>query len=124
MGRKSVSVNQELHVVLGTLRVARELADYHSQQPEGSGGNPVHLLHDLAASLVMVEARLALLQRAVRGEVDARQLWCAANDGEPNDKNDITLRTWSLRMIARSARREWKSAKARLAWKVQRKAPG
>lgn len=120
MRKKTVSINHELHVVLGTLRVVRELADHWSQQPAGIGGNPVHLLHDLAASLVVIEARLVLLQRAVRGKIDPEQLWCAANDGDAEDKEDIALPTWSLRRIARQARREWKSAKTRLAWKAKR----
>lgn len=124
MPRKSVSINHELHVVLGTLRVVRELADYWSQQPVGIGGNPVHLLHDLAASLVLVEARLVLLQRAVRDTIDPAQLWCAANDGDAEDKEDIVLPTWSLRRIERNARRECRNAKARLAWKSRRKASG
>lgn len=124
MPRKSVSINHELHVVLGTLRVVRELADYWSQQPAGIGGNPVHLLHDLAASLTVVEARLVLLQRVIRGTLDPEQLWCAANDGDAEDKEDIVLPAWSLRRTERNARREYRRAKARLAWRSRRKASG
>ena len=72
----------------------------------------------------LIQARLVLLQRAVRGTIDPRQLWCAANDGDATDKEDIVLPTWSLLRSARHARREWKSAKARLAWKSRRQAAG
>ncbi len=72
------------------------------------------LLHDLSASLVVVEARLALLQRAARDAVDPHELWCHANDGDEATPG-VTLSAWSSRKIAKTAKREWKLARARLA---------
>ena len=82
-------------------------------------------LSALSATIALLEARLLMLDRVIRDEEDAGQLWSSVNDGphqSENDDQDVALREWSARHAIKKAREELKRAKARRAHEKDRAA--
>jgi hypothetical protein len=112
MEPKTVSLSGELHMLMRAVDGARDIAERLNESRFHDGNLPL----SLAASLALVRERLRLLDRAVRGSVDPRLLWCPENDAVPllsdgtDDGNDVRLNTWSDDDVVRRRRREWKAA--------------
>jgi len=116
MDPKTVSLSGELHMLIRAIDGTRDIAERLNESMFHDGNLPLAI----AANLALVRERLRMLDRAVRGAIDPRLLWCADNDATPllsdgaNDGNDICLDAWSNEEAARWHRREWRAAKRRL----------
>ena len=112
--RKSVSLSNELHVIMDSIRGVRSL----TKQWIDSFGMDADIPQQVSALLVVLMDRLRLVDRAVRGTVDPHLVWSPENDahdipGDPKEE-DVVLVAWSERKLARHHRAEWKRAKGRL----------
>ncbi len=115
--RKTVSLSNELHVIMDSIRGVRSL----TKQWIDSFGMDADIPQQVSALLVVLMDRIRLVDRAVRGTVDPHLVWSPENDahdipGDPNEE-DVVLVAWSERRLARHHRAEWKRAKGRLRWK-------
>jgi hypothetical protein len=111
---KRVSLSNELHTVMkGT--VAIRILARHWIDSSGTGAE-VECSEALTSVVILLVERLRLLDRAVRGVVDPREVWCAENQGDPpNDRSekDMLLPVWSDAALVRHHRAELKRAKVR-----------
>jgi hypothetical protein len=113
-GRKTVSLSNELHLVMDSIRGVRSL----TRQWIDSFGMDQEVPEQISSLLVILIERLRLMDCVVRGTVDPHLAWSPQNDGKmcPGDPNeeDVVLRTWSERRLARHHRAEWRRLNRRL----------
>jgi hypothetical protein len=119
---KTVSLSNELHLTMDVLRGALRLTQVWI---DNHGIGVDDLPHGISAMLVVLVARLQLLDRAVRGVIDPRLAWCPENDardvpGDPHE-DDVRLFAWSDRALLHHLRSEWKRARRRLRWEHRRR---
>ena len=112
---KTLSLSNELHLVMNAARGVQRLAQYSHENFEMDGPETPRAI---AAALVLLVERLRLLDRVVRGVVDPRLVGSSENDathapGDP-EEDDVRLEVWTDRKLARHHRHEWKRAKKRL----------
>ena len=122
MAKKSVSLSNELHLLMDSLRGVRSL----TKQWTDSFGMDADIPHHVSALLVILIERIRLMDRVIRGTVDPHLAWNSENDGSlsPGDPNeeDVLLIAWSERQLARHHRAELKRLTARL--RPKKSAPG
>jgi hypothetical protein len=113
MPPRTVSLSQELWILIGAAQGVRLLSERATQCPHGS---VVQLCAEVAAVLAVIEGRLVMLERAVSGEVDPALIWCASNAAPTGDDDvpDVQLVEWSAKHAVRKARAELRRAKRRL----------
>jgi hypothetical protein len=112
--RKSVSLSNELHILMDSLRGVHSLT---RQWIDSFGDDPL-VPDQISAFLTVLIERIRLMDRVVRGTVDPHVVWSPENDAEdcPGDpaEEDIILTAWSERKLARHHRAAWRRAKGRL----------
>jgi hypothetical protein len=115
MPKKTLSLSNELHLIMDAVggvqrQVRHVIDDYAADDPDALAG--------IDAMLVVLRERLRLLDRAVRGTLDPRLVWCAESDADlsPGDpaEDDVRLKAWSDGKLAGHHRREKKRATSRL----------
>lgn len=107
--RKSVSLSSELHLVARTIDATRILTEQWKELHLNEDDLP-RLARALHATLVLVRERLTLVDRAVRGTLDPRHLFCQENEAldelPGDDEGDVVLRPWSPKKTAERLRRD------------------
>lgn len=116
MPKKTLSLSNELHLMIGAMRGVHRLTRCWIENFHGMDDPEVP--EAVASMLVLVIERLRLIDRVVRGVVDPRLALCPDNDvdlspGDPSE-DDVRLETWSDSKLARHHRRQWKRAGGRL----------
>jgi hypothetical protein len=116
MARRSVSLTRELWLLMRSLQGQRHLADHAYDLPEGTPAVR-EVLSALSATIALIEARLLMLDRVIRDELDPALLWAFVNDAShplrEGEEPDVHLTEWSTRQAVRKARLELQRAKAR-----------
>lgn len=113
MSKRCVSLSNELHIIIASTRAAKGIAE---QLVEGSLDATSDERHRaLVAQLALLIERLRLLDRVVRGTVDARLLRCPENEAttfESSDEDDVHFEDWGKHARARHHVRERKRTKS------------
>jgi hypothetical protein len=116
MSRRAISLTRELWLLLRSLQGQRHLADHAFDLPEGAPAAR-EILSALSATMALLEARLLMIDRVIRDELDPVLLWAFVNDaGRPlseGDEPDVHLPEWSARHALTRARQAVKRAKGR-----------
>jgi len=119
---RSVSLSDELWVLFQGVQGARALVEKITQNQHSDEREEAETAHAVVAILGMITERLRLLDRIVRGTVDAAVVLCRQNeavpseDAEPHDgEEDVVLPVWSKKRLLRHHKAEWRRAKRRLA---------
>lgn len=119
---KRVSLSDELWILFQGIQGARGLVEKITQNQCSDDRESDETAHAVVAVLVMITERLRLLDRIVRGTVDAAVILCRQNeavpseDAEPHEgEEDVLLPVWSERRLLRHHKAEWRRAKRRLA---------
>ena len=110
---KSVSLSNELHLLMDSLRGVHSLI----RQWVASFGHDPRVPDQISALLTVLVERVRLMDRVVRGTVDPHLLWSRENDaalcpGDPAEE-DVILTTWSPPKPARRPRAAPRRAKKR-----------
>jgi hypothetical protein len=101
---KSVSLSNELHLLMDSLRGVHSL----TKQWIASFGHDPLVPDQISALLTVLVERVRLIDRVVRGTVDPHLLWSRENDaalcpGDPAEE-DVVVSTWSEPKPARRHR--------------------
>ena len=125
MTRRAISLTRELWLLMRSLQGQRHLADHAFDLPEGAAAVR-EILSALSATIAILEARLLMLDRVIRNELDPALLWSFVNNaGKPlseGDEPDVHLSEWSARHSVKKARQELQRAKARHQREKERRA--
>lgn len=110
---KRVSLSSELHLVARTIDGTRLMAEQWKELHLNEEDLP-RLARALHATLVLVRERLTLVDRAVRGTLDPRHLFCQENEAldelPGDDEGDVVLQPWSAKKTAEKLRKDAKRA--------------
>jgi hypothetical protein len=114
--RKAISLSGELHLLMRVTETLRRITEGLCE----TRFHDTELASAIAGCMTILKERLRLLDRAIRGAIDPRLLWCEENDAitlnpsTTGDDGDVVLKVWSDRQAARHHRKAWKTAKRRL----------
>jgi hypothetical protein len=111
----AVSLSTELWLLMRSIQGLRILADL-LPDPPGEAHVGGEIPSAISATASILEARLLMLDRAMRDAIDPALVWSHANNAGPEVEGadpDITIRAWSTRKAVKMARAELRRAKLR-----------
>lgn len=117
---KRISLSDELTLLFEGVQGARGLVEKVTHNQCSDDRESAETAHAVVALLVLLTERLRLLDRVVRGTVDAAVLSCPQNEANPptdevrKGEEDVVLRAWNAKRLLRHHRTEWKRARRRL----------